>query len=69
MTIRDARNLVGLDLTITYRDRNGAETSSTTFVLKADFVPFYGPCLFTNQGEIALDRIVAWERIGETKAA
>ena len=61
MTIREARELVQTEAFLTWRDRNGEEQSALAYIMKADFVPFYGPCLFTEHGEIALDRVVSWE--------
>ena len=58
MHIREARELVGLTATLTYHDRKGEEVTDTTYIYKADFVPMYGPCLFTDHGEIHLDRIM-----------
>ena len=58
MNIREARSIIGKTVSLTWLDRNGNSLQATTFIHKADFVPMYGPCLFTDEGEISLDRVV-----------
>ena len=69
MTISEAKSLVGSDVALTWRDRNGGELNEVTHVYTADFVPLYGPCLITDSGEIRLDRIVAYELAENRKTA
>lgn len=69
MTIRDARSLVGADVSLTCRNRKGEETLLDVHVFSADFLPLYGPCLVTDEGEVPLDRVVAFEPRLERKRA
>jgi hypothetical protein len=69
MTIKEARQVVGLDVALTWRDRHGDEFRQMTHVYKADFLPFYGPCLITNEGEVPLDRVVACDPLDQRKIA
>lgn len=61
MHIKEARSIVGQSVVLTWTDRKGGHVTEETFVHKADFVPMYGPCLFTDHGEIQLDRITSCE--------
>lgn len=69
MTIRDARSLIGADVSLTCRNRKGEETIHEVHVFSADFLPLYGPCLVTDDGEVPLDRVVAFELQVERKRA
>ena len=69
MHIKEARTLVGETVILTWQDRKGEEIREETFVYKADFVPMYGPCLFTDFGEIHVDRILTCELIQVAKAS
>ena len=59
MTIQDARKLVGQTVILHWTDRKGTPIEEQTLIYKADFVPMYGPCLFTDFGEITLDKILS----------
>lgn len=69
MTIQDARQLVGQTVILHWTDRKGALIQEYTPIYKADFVPMYGPCLFTDFGEITLDKVVSAEHYEIQKGA
>lgn len=58
MTISEAKSFIGSEVELSWTDRHGDELHASTRVYSADFVPLYGPCLITDEGEIRLDRIV-----------
>ncbi|HEY3782822.1 MAG TPA: hypothetical protein VGL56_17195 [Fimbriimonadaceae bacterium] len=60
MTIQDAKSFVGSQMKVSWTCRKGDEQSDVVHVLSVGFVPFYGPCLITDIGEISLDRVVAY---------
>ena len=69
MTIQEAKSMIGLEVSIAWRDRKGEEVHQVAKVFSADFVPLYGPCLVTDAGDIRLDRIVSCELVAQRKIA
>src|SRR5215469_6480239 len=70
MSIQDAKAVVGSQLKIYWTGRKGDEISEIVHVLNVGFVPFYGPCLITDIGEISLDRVVDYDcMVPEQKAS
>ncbi len=69
MTIQEARKLVGQTVVLRWTDRHGSPLEQLTPIYKADYVPMYGPCLFTDAGEINLDKIVGAEMVAIQRAA
>jgi hypothetical protein len=59
MGISDARLFRDVTVDLTWTDRQGNAQTKTTHVLAVEFVPLYGPCLVTTEGEIRLDRVVS----------
>ena len=62
MHIQEAKTYVNSRVNLTWLDRNGKEISEVVDVFEVNFVPYYGPCMITNAGEIRLDRIQACEK-------
>lgn len=69
MTIQEAKSFIGSDLQVSWTGRKGDMQTDTVYVLKVGFVPLYGPCLFTDQGEISLDRVVDFCAVAQQKAS
>ena len=63
MQIQEAKTFVNAKVHLTWFDRNGSEVSDVVDIYEVNFVPFYGPCLVTNVGEVRLDRVQGCERI------
>ena len=60
MLLSDAQKMVGQTVVVSYQDRIGEIQTNVVEVFDACFVAMFGPCLVTDQGEIRLDRLVAW---------
>lgn len=61
MEIGEARQYAGQRVSLTWTDRKGDALTQVVDVFEVNFVPFYGPCMITSEGEIRLDRIVSCE--------
>lgn len=59
MLIPEARNYLGRNCTVTYRDRHGDQHSKTMHVHDVTFVPMYGGCLVGDQEDVWLDRVTS----------
>lgn len=57
MQIPEAKNYLGRNCTVTYRDRHGDQHTQTLHVHDVTFVPMYGGCLVGDIEDIWLDRI------------
>lgn len=69
MLISEAKSFVGQMVSLVWRDRKGNEVSKEAEVYDVGFVPLYGPCLITDQGEIRLDRVVECQPLVFQRAA
>ncbi len=68
MDITEAKAYANRKVTLGWKDRNGEVVSEVVHVLEVNFVPFYGPCFVTSNGDIRLDRVVSCVAV-EVKAA
>lgn len=68
MGILEAKAFINQWVQLTWSDRRGREIQDLVQVFEVEFVPLYGPCLITSQGDIRLDRIAACF-VAEKKAA
>ena len=59
MLIPEARNYLGRNCTVTYRDRHGDRHTATTHVHDVTFVPMYGGCLVGDIEDIWLDKVTS----------
>lgn len=59
LNIRDAKEYVGRDCLITYRDRLGNEQQKTLHVHDLTFVPLYGAYLVGDVEDVHLDKVTA----------
>ena len=59
MLIPEARNYLGRDCAVTYRDRYGEVHTQNMRVHDVTFVPMYGGCLVGDIDDIWLDRITS----------
>lgn len=57
LQISQARHYMGKEVTITYLDRSGAETTKQTRIYDVAYVPSYGACLIADTDDIWLDRV------------
>lgn len=57
MHINQARQFLGKNVSITYRDRSGNLRTQTTHVYDISYVPSYGACLIGETDDIWLDRV------------
>ncbi|MES1228152.1 MAG: hypothetical protein ABUL72_05735 [Armatimonadota bacterium] len=60
MLMSEAQKMVGKVVAVSYRDRSGEVSTNVVEVFDVSFIAMFGPCLVTDQGEIRLDRLVAW---------
>ncbi|MBI5708083.1 MAG: hypothetical protein HZC36_13965 [Armatimonadetes bacterium] len=58
MDIGEAKQFANTSVELIWADRNGRDIADTVFVFDVEFLPLYGPCLITSQGEIRLDRVI-----------
>ncbi len=59
MSLAEAKAYEGGPVSVTWINRKGEEILETVDVYEVTFVPMYGPCLVTNCGTIALERVVS----------
>jgi len=59
MLIPEARNYLGRNCMVTYRDRQGDQRSKTMHVHDVTFVPMYGGCLVGDVEDVWLDRVTS----------
>lgn len=57
MLIPEAKNYMGRNCSVTYRDRRGDTHTRTMHVHDVTFVPMYGGCLVGDIEDIWLDKI------------
>ena len=57
MSIPEAKNYLGRDCAVTYRDRHGNAHTQTMHVHDVTFVPMYGGCIVGDIDDIWLDRV------------
>lgn len=58
MDINEAKSYANRSVVLGWTDRNGDVVNERVFVFEVNFVPFYGPCFVTSNGDIRLDRVV-----------
>lgn len=58
MSLAEAKAYEGGQVSLTWINRKGDRIQETVDVYEVTFVPMYGPCLVTNCGNIALERVV-----------
>ena len=58
MDISQARTYQNRTVDLTWNDRTGAAQTKSAHVFEVAFIPLYGPCLVTTEGDIRLDRVV-----------
>lgn len=61
MSLAEAKTYEGAQVSLTWTNRKGEEILETVDVYEVTFVPMYGPCLVTNCGNIALERVMSCE--------
>ena len=59
MLIPEARNYLGRDCSITFKDRHGDLHTRMTRVHDVTFVPMYGACFVGDADDIWLDRVTS----------
>jgi|CXWL01.1.fsa_nt_gi hypothetical protein len=59
MDITEAKAFANKAVSLGWTDRNGTVVSEVVHILEVNFVPFYGPCFVTSNGDIRLDRVVS----------
>jgi hypothetical protein len=59
MTIPDARQFVGKNCSVTYRDRLGNVHSKSLYIHDLTFVPLYGAYLVGDVEDVCLDKVTA----------
>ena len=59
MGISDAKQFVGKQCSVTYRDRLGHEHSSLIHIHDLTFVPLYGAYLVGDIEDVCLERVTA----------
>jgi CRISPR/Cas system CMR-associated protein Cmr3 (group 5 of RAMP superfamily) len=59
MHFKEAKAFINSRVQLTWTDRKGEELQKEVDLYQVSFMPFYGPCLITNVGEIRLDRVIA----------
>lgn len=58
MSFKEAQQYVGAMCEVSWRDRRGEVQTKNLFIADVNFVPLYGVCFITDNGEIRLDRVV-----------
>ena len=58
MDISEARAFQNKTVDLTWHDRTGSALTRSAHVFEVAFIPLYGPCLLTTEGDIRLDRVV-----------
>ncbi|MGC8861565.1 MAG: hypothetical protein ACP5R5_02195 [Armatimonadota bacterium] len=59
MYIQEAKQFLGRNVAVTYRDRHGDLHTRSLHVHDVAFVPIYGACLLGDMEEIWLDRVIS----------
>ena len=59
MLIPEAKNYLGQNCSVTYRDRHGDTHTTTVHVHDVTFVPMYGGCLVGDIEDIWLEKITS----------
>lgn len=59
MLIPEARQYLGRNVAVTYRDRHGDVHTKSLRVCDVSFVPMYGSCLVGDVDDIWLDRVTS----------
>ena len=57
MHIRQAKEYMGKNVEVTYKDRVGNLQKKTTYVYDVAYVPSYGACLIGDGEDIWLERV------------
>ena len=57
MDLFEAKEFIGSTVALSWLDRHGDVVTEDVHVFEVTFVPFYGPCFVTSQGDIRLDRV------------
>ena len=63
--LQDARKLANQTVSLSWKDRKGEIINDRLFIYEVKFVPLYGPCLITDLGEIAIERVLFAQRAEE----
>jgi hypothetical protein len=61
MDISEARAFQNTTVELTWNDRTGTPLTKYAHIFEVAFIPLYGPCLVTTEGDIRLDRVVSCE--------
>ena len=61
MDISEARAFQNTTVDLTWSDRTGTPVSRSAHILEVAFIPLYGPCLITTEGDNRLDRVMRCE--------
>jgi hypothetical protein len=64
MYIPEAKQYLGKNVAVTYRDRHGDLHTRSLHVHDVTFVPIYGGCLVGDIEDIWLDRVTSISTIG-----
>ena len=64
MHIPEAKNYLGRNCTVTYRDRHGDQHTRSMHDCDVTFVPMYGGCLVGDIEDIWLDKITSISALG-----
>jgi hypothetical protein len=59
MMIPEAKQYLGRNVSVTFRDRHGDLHTKTLHVHEVSFVPMYGGCLVGDIEDIWLDRVTS----------
>lgn len=59
MQIADAREYLGKNCAVTFRDRRGDEITKNLRVHDVQYVPFYGAYLIGDVEDVCLDRVTS----------
>lgn len=60
MEVQLAKGLIDKSIRLRWTDRKGEVVEESVYVCSVQFVPFYGPCLITETGQVPLERIVGF---------
>ncbi|MBL8065847.1 MAG: hypothetical protein JNM34_08305 [Chthonomonadaceae bacterium] len=69
MLLSEAKKHVGVCVNLMYKERSGDVVEQLAEIFDIGFVPLYGPCLITDQGEFRLDKVVSCEPVSQQRAA
>ena len=59
MQIPEAKQFLGRNVSVTYRDRHGDLHTNAMHVHDVSYVPMYGGCIYGDAGEVWLDRVTS----------